>query len=584
MASALDHLNQAFDQRLQSCKATFPFLLLQSCLELAGYRGLSEPQVFLLLCLLNATHLKWLSGDVPDNYLPLPVPTLYGLVIGQDFTNTRAQRDFMAALTHEVTNSLTLICPEGATAEKVNDRRADFTSLHEKYKISHEDWLTMFLQWNDDDGNLVQVREEDARAFAFQPGQLLGYRERSQGRCRQFYVKPLLTLLERQLFILWRTLTLQLKDLQVKVSQLPRRHHKPAPWGGQFRNLNRLPEVTQQAATLLKSSQYCFSVETFFSHEFGKELAEQGLTFKRVVSLFHALAGIDLHSDPQYHPELTLQGPGRLTTRGGIMLLPKWIRYAVVRPTQPGRVLMELDLRCAHLLLVCDLLGVYHIRDRLLAILDIEGGIWPRLGPANLDKRVKKVIIYGFVYGAEPNSIPYLAQQELGYPKDFQPGEERITKATVRAVLSCDLLQGLLEARETYLEALGDQLQSDPKVELSNALGRKFDLKGEKASVQQDLEQSRAVGKDKQKRLYRKLASKLMAHRLQGMEQVIIQRMMVEALPPYTLNCYSYDGLTYEVEVGGEEQFRTCCETWLRSNFPTMRVEMETVWSPPAQE
>jgi hypothetical protein len=163
--------------------------------------------------------------------------------------------------------------------------------------------------------------------------------------------------------------------------------------------------------------------------------------------------------------------------------------------------------------------------------------IWKYIGDKDLPKDIKKIIVYGFCFGAKLSELPYLATRraKIKYNIDCQ-----VNKAKVEECFT-GILKPLLTLRDNWLAQYTSDLIEKPKaVNLvhTNSLGLKFNLRNELDLYKEEIGKKGKLDKFK-------VASRLLAFYCQGREQSIIQRMINESIDKNIIT-YSYDGLTIE--------------------------------------
>lgn len=335
---------------------------------------------------------------------------------------------------------------------------------------------------------------------------------------------------------------------------------KPAKWGGRELTVKQLPPVTKAAWEKLKKSRFRFDWDLFWSDK--GRLFNQTLKMNshQRLALLSAMDDMQMTNKPQYHDSFYIQGPGRLHTKGGPMALMTPVRKFYVKPTNPKNVCLEIDLKCAQLLILCDILGASEVKNQILQI----DSIWKYIEPANLDKKVKKVIVYGFCFGAKMYELPYLATQKAKVRYNI---EYSVKPKDVQSTFS-GLLKPLVNLRDSWLSQYTvDKIDNNEVNQLihTNALGMKFDLTKELAIYRK---------KNKGKVDKWKIASQLLAHYAQGLEQLIIQSMIANCIEENILT-YSYDGLTIEVEENKVTEVKSRIEGWIESNHQGYLIESE---------
>ena len=346
---------------------------------------------------------------------------------------------------------------------------------------------------------------------------------------------------------------------------------KPASWGvrkGSLRS-NELPEITKKAWEKLKKSRFVFDLQTYESRqgkEFNRTLFSEDPKERsdQHEALSAALDDINWSNKPQYHSSFYIQGPGRLHTSGGPMAMMTPFRKHYIKPVSPSNVILEMDLKCAQLLILCDILGASSVKEQILTIINNES-IWLHIGPESLPKAVKKVISYGFCFGAKMEELPFLATQKA---KKKLGHKYSVTKEIVNSCFE-GILKPLVELRDQWLINYSiekiDAGQVD-KIIHTNVLGLKFSLNKECEKYLKEKPKGQANNL--------KIGAKLLAHYAQGKEQLIIQKMIGEQIEENILT-YSYDGITIEVEPTQSEEVKNRLNTWMAKEFPGFILEFE---------
>ncbi|MBN3962241.1 hypothetical protein [Nostoc sp. NMS8] len=339
---------------------------------------------------------------------------------------------------------------------------------------------------------------------------------------------------------------------------------KPAAWGGRCLRSNQLPEVTKKAWEKLRDSKFVFDLKLYKSREGRKFNRSLDLSDDQETALVSALDDIRETNEPQYHGSFYIQGPGRLHTSGGPMALTSKIRKYYIKATHKSNKVMEMDLKCAQLIILCDILQAQETKEQILSIIKTDS-IWKHIGPDTLPKEVKKVIIYGFCFGAKMSELPFLATQKaekkLGY-------KFTVTREIVNSCFE-GILKPLVGLRDEWLANYTiDKIEAGnvEKVIHTNALGLKFNLKKETTEYKNEVKKGKINNS--------KIGGRLLSHLAQGAEQLIIQRMIGEQITENILT-YSYDGLSLEVEPSKVDEVKERLTSWLAQEFPDSLLEFE---------
>lgn len=319
---------------------------------------------------------------------------------------------------------------------------------------------------------------------------------------------------------------------------------KPAKKGYGFENLSRLNPLTVQSVEKAKHSKFVFDTELYTnSKEFIKDkltvIKTGKINMDALDSLSNTLSFIyRKDSKPQYPTSYHLQDSGRVHTIGGCIQLPKWFRSKFIKGINRDSVKVEFDLKCAQLLILCELLNQPKLKEKILTILENEGSIWNSIGSKNntIDKRIKKIIVYGFSFGAELSKIPFLATREA---KKLNI-EYAVTKKTVTECLT-GLLNPLVKAREEWLtnyKTISIIKNKESQI-VENALGYKFHVTKQAIEFYHQSTDSKKANSTK-------IGSQLLAFLCQGQEQYYIQHLIANHVEDNIL-MWNYDGFVLEL-------------------------------------
>jgi len=320
---------------------------------------------------------------------------------------------------------------------------------------------------------------------------------------------------------------------------------KPAKKGFGFENLSRLNSLTVQSVEKAKQSKFVFDTEMYSN---SKEFIKENLTVKHtgrinmaaLDSLNNTLSFIyRKDSRPQYPTSYHLQDSGRVHTIGGCIQLPKWFRNKFIKGVESSNVRVEFDLKCAQLLILCDLLNQPKLKEKILSILESEGSIWNSIGSKTsyIDKKVKKIIVYGFCFGAELHSLPFLANREA---TKLNLNSGTITKKTIESCFT-GLLNPLLKAREKWLANYKtiNIIKNKENQVVENALGYKFNVTKKAVEFYNESTNSKKANSTK-------IGSQLLAFLCQGQEQYYIQHLIANHVNENIL-MWNYDGFVLEL-------------------------------------
>ncbi|WP_338463092.1 hypothetical protein VZH09_13825 (plasmid) [Synechococcus elongatus IITB7] len=572
-------LKASFEERVCQSQKTLAHFILKHCLIAAGFHeeDMQDESIYCLVVLLSyAKYLGQIEHQPIAKYPTIPRETLYTQILGKDYRDSNSQhRQYGADLFKAFIEPMLFWGLEGARTVTYKKGPILYKKVLDEYKIDRELWQGLFTSEQRSAG----LAEDNI------PKQCLGYSHSFKGHSRQFYIKTIVEILDQQFDQIWSSPffvnTLQRFIQDVASDQGINSRQNPLD-SKDFKHRDRLPAVVYNSARIIQASTYRLDQQWLVGGNFAAAIRENPLSLSQKLWLLKSLSELGTQSGIQYHPTVILQRPGRLGTRGGIIGLPKWIRHRLVRPVDDNHVLVELDLCCAQLLLAAKILKLDSLVQQILDLLDSSEkiSIWPYIGPRDLDKRVKKVVVYGLVFGAELKNLRKLANEET---------TTHITQKIIKDILGCKLLSPLVQAREDFLTKIANDVLQGKKQE-PNELG--INLNGNRylrdaiAEVKQrnKLQQRDLTVEECCQNAARRVARQVAAHYMQGAEQAIIQplmieleRLKVEEQRPYYLNCYSYDGLTYAMPPENVEEFMVTCQTWLLQNHPDSRLELEVI-------
>ncbi|MBW4541256.1 MAG: hypothetical protein KME43_19270 [Myxacorys chilensis ATA2-1-KO14] len=311
-----------------------------------------------------------------------------------------------------------------------------------------------------------------------------------------------------------------------------------APRGAGFEYIDRLHPWTVATSDKLQNSRFVFDAAFYHSPEGKHFIKEKNLTSGQAENINCTLEFINrFHTGPQYHESFHLQQAGRMHTVGGVIQMPKWFRDRFILPVDPNNVRVEMDLKCAQLIALCDILEVPQLKETILNILTDKGSIWGSIGDAEMHKAIKKVISYAFCFGGQISNLPFLASKEA---KAKRLPNWNVTAKDVNSCLS-GLLEPLVEAREEWLQqyTVAKIIKGRGARKIDNDLGYSFSLYKSAAEM--------GKGKLTKKTLEStKIGSQLLAHLAQGREQFIMQDLIANHVEQNILS-FQYDGMTLEM-------------------------------------
>jgi hypothetical protein len=313
-----------------------------------------------------------------------------------------------------------------------------------------------------------------------------------------------------------------------------------APRGAGFEYADRLHPWSVATSDKLQNSRFVFDAAFYHSPEGKKFIKEQKLTNDQSENINCSLEFINkYHTGPQYHESFHLQQAGRMHTVGGCIQLPKWFRDRFILPVDKNNVRVEMDLKCAQLIALCDLLEAPELKETILDILSREGSIWKRIGDPEMAKQIKKCIVYAFCFGGQIGNLPFMASKEA---KKKGLSNWSVKKEDIGSCLS-GLLEPLVQVREEWLQQYTVQkiIKSRGSRKIDNALGYSFPLYQRAAEM--------GKGNLTKKTLEStKIGSELLAHLAQGQEQYIMQDLIANHVEQNILT-FQYDGMTLEMAI-----------------------------------
>ena len=314
----------------------------------------------------------------------------------------------------------------------------------------------------------------------------------------------------------------------------PNYRMRPAKRGENLRK-ETTSDITLAVVDKLKKMQFRFNTEALCPDVLATipDIGNRKST-PVIESLVYALNGINIYTnEPQYLGSFHKQDSGRLHTINGAINLSKDYRKLFIAPLVPENKLVDVDLACAQLLILCDILELPELKNLLLKLLaENNNSIWSSIGNSNTPKAAKKIIVYSFAFGANYSSIAGIATTKL---KAKGINYKVTTVKDINPIFN-ELLAPLKEARAKFFEdhSLSKIVGgSTPKI-VRNALGNSFRLYQEGINSVGGLEVTE-----------HKLAGRLLAFMAQGAEQAIIQPLILKC--PYNITTFQYDGFTYEV-------------------------------------
>lgn len=339
---------------------------------------------------------------------------------------------------------------------------------------------------------------------------------------------------------------------------------KPAKWGGYYLKISQLPPLTKAVWYKLKESQFRFDIELFNSPEgkvFNKSLS---MNKHQRYSLIHALSNMLMKEEAQYHDSFFIQSSGRLHTRGGPMNLNSTFRRKYIKPVNSSNYILEVDLKCAQLLALCNILGADDVRNEVISIIKNES-IWNYVGNPSLPKELKKVIVYGFCFGAEYTDLPYLATHKSNTKYNI---DQSITKKDVDECFS-GVLYPLIELRDKWMSQYTIPNIISGKIDKvihTNALGLKFNLNNELSIYKKEVKSKKHMNP-------MKIAARLLAFYAQAIEQLITQSLLAQDYITNNIITYSYDG--FSLETSHPESLLNNLQSYLYKTYPNWHLDYQ---------
>lgn len=387
---------------------------------------------------------------------------------------------------------------------------------------------------------------------------LVMYTPHDKGKCREFHIQQeLIDAMDDSFEDVLEHKELPIEQLQHNSSL----GIKPAKWGGYCLSNSHLPPLTKTTWRKLRDSQFIFDIELFNSSTGKAFINSLNMNKYQRRSLIQALSGMLLSSKPQYHDSFYIQQAGRLHTKGGPMNLNSKFRRYFIKPLNPSNITLEVDLKCAQLLILCDLLVAPQTKQEIVSITN-KDSIWNHIGPNNIPKEIKKVIVYGFCFGASISDLPYLASYKASVKHNLD------CSVTKEDVLSCfsGILTPLIELRDMWMNQYSTHNITSGSIDKAihtNALGLKFNLNVELKSYREE------QGRKQLNPL--KVASRLLAFYSQGAEQILVQSLLSLDCVSNNILTYSYDG--FSLEVSNPKYTISTFQSYLDSHFPSWSLD-----------
>lgn len=359
--------------------------------------------------------------------------------------------------------------------------------------------------------------------------------------------------------------------------------NKPAPLGAWNKNSKTIPRVTKQTIEKLRNSTFCFDQK--FYEQFGHWAIYEYATLNRgekdldscyecMMSIVFNLNAICTNSNlPQFHPTWELQDSARLHTRGGIIGLPKPLRWLFIRPTDSNNVLLELDLKSAQLIVLCQELRCYKLLSQIQKIIARGESVWDYIRPKDLKipKRALKNLTYALCFGANLRNLKGFCNEELNKAGvDFRLNQKQINR------ILKGFLSPLVSAREKWLEQyqlnhLKNLKKRKKASKLENKLGFTFNLIKEMDKYLEECQRKKCKPEQN------KIAKRALAHIAQGAEQNVMHNLIASPVITDNINAFQFDGLTLEVPRHRVEQKKKEIDYWLNKNFPEFKMDYEVI-------
>lgn len=328
---------------------------------------------------------------------------------------------------------------------------------------------------------------------------------------------------------------------------------------GKGENFHKAPEVTLKAWEKVRTSKFVFKSSLYYSDEGTHIISDAKAPTLEQMAVIYAMEGLNYISDEPQHPvKWHLQDSGRLHTQGGVLAMPQWFRHAFIKSTEPSNVMVDVDLKCAQLVLLCKILDATETLNKVQSIIrDPSKSVWNYLGDSNIPKKAKKLIVYAFCFGAQLKNIPYMATCEAsrrGY-------RIKIDKSMVAGCLTEGILSELVELRNNWLDKFNAAAIIKNKAIVVNDLGLKLDL----------IDYSKTLPAKSTK-----AAGKYLAHLAQGAEQHAIQSLIADVVDENIL-AWQYDGISIECPYSHLESLKHRYDSYLFNHFPDLRLDYEVV-------
>lgn len=346
--------------------------------------------------------------------------------------------------------------------------------------------------------------------------------------------------------------------------------------GEGFRDANK---ITIAAWEKVSSSRFVFKSDLYYNSPEGAALCDEYVgSLSSQMALMYAMDGLNhLTNQPQYPIHYHLQKSGRMHTRGGAMFFTKWFRQAFIGATNPLNAVVEVDLKCAQLIVLANILGGEETLKAIRNIIDSGDSVWNYIGGNHIPKEIKKVVVYSFCFGANIKDIPYLAKCEI----ERRGLNIRVTKADIDECLQVGLLSELIYLRNEWMSNYTCEKIVEEDLWVVNELGVKLYLK-------EEAKEMLAITGKKVKRgasTYTKkvnnadstkIAGRYLAHLAQGSEQFVIQSLIAEAVNENIL-CFQYDGFTIECAYDEIPVITHRYKNFLSTRFPSYSLDIQVL-------
>ncbi|MBW4483006.1 MAG: hypothetical protein KME14_10720 [Tildeniella torsiva UHER 1998/13D] len=369
-------------------------------------------------------------------------------------------------------------------------------------------------------------------------------------------------------------------------------YSNPSPLSADFKYKSRLKPFTIEAAEKLASAKFKLNTQQAYLrlhcwiHDLAMEncpdwdykMEGQKAYLAKLTSMLATLSTLDINLEEQYVGSVHMTSCGRLYPEGGgIVNLPKALRWLLVGTPHPYHVLVDIDLKSCQLVALPQILDCPKTLEQVLDVIHGGKSLWEHIAPEGFDLRTGKPalkqLIYAFCFGMQVKCLRRETNKKLGkLGLDF-----RFSKRQIADILASPLMAPVVAARESFfqdysLDAIEERVANKRALVVKNAVGLPFNLR----------EHAKEVRAEYTRPDQAKVAGQLLAHLAQGAEQLVMQRFVAsniisEANDVHLIN-YQYDGVTLSVHMDRVNEVLEQCDEWLQQHHPEHKFEAEVLW------